>query len=86
MQVCVKLYLNMFKSKYNICFVCLASVQSPSYADTPQMTATNLPLSMDPVLCKCIDSSMSIKNLCLLSIKKNHNIVLIRSIKGTLQN
>lgn len=29
-----------------------ASVQSPSYADTPQIPAANLPLSMDPVLCK----------------------------------
>jgi hypothetical protein len=31
-----------------------ASVQSPSYAETPQVTATNLPLSMDPVLCEYI--------------------------------
>lgn len=30
----------------------LASVQSPSYADTPQAQAINQPLSMDPVLCK----------------------------------
>ncbi|XP_017789019.1 PREDICTED: neurobeachin [Habropoda laboriosa] len=29
-----------------------ASVQSPSYADTPQAQAANQPLSMDPVLCK----------------------------------
>lgn len=29
-----------------------ASVQSPSYADTPQAQAANQPLSMDPVLCE----------------------------------
>lgn len=37
-----------------------ASVQSPSYADTPQMTATNLPLSMDPVLCKYIAVALKV--------------------------
>lgn len=30
----------------------VASVQSPSYADTPQAQAANQPLSMDPVLCE----------------------------------
>lgn len=30
----------------------IAVSQSPSYADTPQNQAANLPLSMDPVLCK----------------------------------
>ncbi|XP_059484361.1 neurobeachin isoform X4 [Neocloeon triangulifer] len=34
-----------------------ASVQSPSYAETPQVTATNLPLSMDPVLSQSTNSS-----------------------------
>ncbi|KAF4531789.1 hypothetical protein B566_EDAN011825 [Ephemera danica] len=35
-----------------------ASVQSPSYADAPQMqTATNLPLAMDPVLSQTTNSS-----------------------------
>ncbi|XP_054265424.1 neurobeachin isoform X12 [Macrosteles quadrilineatus] len=36
--------LNRWNSNY------AASVQSPSYADTPQNQAANLPLSMDPVL------------------------------------
>lgn len=33
-------------------FLVVASVQSPSYADTPQAQAANQPLSMDPVLCE----------------------------------
>lgn len=32
--------------------VFVASVQSPSYADTPQSQAANQPLSMDAILCK----------------------------------
>lgn len=32
--------------------IIIASVQSPSYADTPQAQAANQPLSMDPILCK----------------------------------
>lgn len=42
-----------------------ASVQSPSYADTPQTPTANLPLSMDPVLCK-----YSCKFLCLIQVFK----------------
>ncbi|XP_076665191.1 A kinase anchor protein rugose isoform X13 [Andrena cerasifolii] len=34
-----------------------ASVQSPSYADTPQAQAANQPLSMDPVLSQAANSS-----------------------------
>ncbi|XP_020284322.1 neurobeachin isoform X2 [Pseudomyrmex gracilis] len=34
-----------------------ASVQSPSYADTPQAQAANQPLSMDPVLSQATNSS-----------------------------
>lgn len=29
-----------------------ANVQSPSYADSPQSAGANLPLTMDPILCK----------------------------------
>ncbi|XP_077272211.1 A kinase anchor protein rugose isoform X10 [Temnothorax americanus] len=36
-----------------------ASVQSPSYADTPQAQAANQPLSMDPVLSQAANSSNS---------------------------
>jgi hypothetical protein len=44
-------------------YVFSASVQSPSYADTPQTPTANLPLSMDPVLCK-----YSWKFLCLIQL------------------
>lgn len=48
--VTVTMHQQFAVNRWNSAYAAVA--QSPSYADTPQNQAANLPLAMDPVLCK----------------------------------
>lgn len=48
--VTVSMHQQFAVNKWNSAYAAVA--QSPSYADTPKDQTANLPLSMDPVLCK----------------------------------
>lgn len=50
--VTVTMHQQFAVNRWNTGYAAIA--QSPSYADTPQNQVANLPLSMDPVLCKYI--------------------------------
>lgn len=53
-----------------------ANVQSPSYADSPQSPGANLPLTMDPILCKyllCLGNQSTNPYFRYISVQTNNN-------------
>lgn len=59
--VTVTMHQQFAVNRWNSAYAAVA--QSPSYADTPQNQAANLPLAMDPVLCKL---KLSVYSPCIL--------------------